>query len=107
MTFQKLKKFFAELVKQTMNMGVDPNILVLSGRCPPEKVYWLNEHELKQYRVTWQPHTFTQWSIELYRDGLRLVSKSQDEKTMRLSILIRTKIKVSAANADDYGTVLV
>lgn len=70
---QMLSGLLADYVSR---MGVDARFIVLASMTKPNEIYAFTSEEMKQFRITWNDLEYTDWSFELYKDGLIAVSKT-------------------------------
>jgi hypothetical protein len=64
------------LADYVSRMGVDARFIVLASMTKPNEIYAFTSEEMKQFRITWNDLEYTDWSFELYKDGLIAVSKT-------------------------------
>lgn len=69
----------AVLIDYVYRMGVDPRIVSLAASTPPGDMHFLNEQELDDLKVRWNPKEFEPWAIEANGRGVLAFTKTRDK----------------------------
>ncbi len=71
----------ALLINFAFEMGVDPRFVSQASSVPPTSVHFLNDQELDEWKVRYDPDLIGAWRIEPWRRGIVAYAKSADERT--------------------------
>lgn len=71
----------ALLINYSFEMGVDPRFISKASSVPPTSVHFLNDQELDEWKVRYDPDLIGAWRIEPWRRGIVAFAKSADERT--------------------------
>lgn len=67
------------IISFVIKMGVDPGIIPTMASTSAGDMYWIKSEEATEFKVLYQPYMFDDWSIEEYRGGIIMYSRTRDE----------------------------
>lgn len=71
----------ALLINYAMEMGVDPRFISKASSVPPTGMHFLDDAELDEWKVRYDPSFIGAWRIEPWRQGIVAFAKSADDRT--------------------------
>ena len=67
------------LLSYVIEMGANAELVIEANKTPPTEINTLTEKQLLALRVKFDPEKYTPWSLEAFRNGLVIYSRSEDE----------------------------
>lgn len=71
----------ALLINYAVEMGVDPRFISKASSVSPTSVHFLDDQELEEWKVRYDPDLIGEWRIEPWNRGIVAFAKSADERT--------------------------
>src|SRR5450759_4868162 len=67
------------LLSYVIEMGANAELVIEANKTPPTEINTLTEKQLLALRVKFDPEKYTPWSLEAFRNGLVIYSRSEDK----------------------------
>jgi len=72
----------------SVQMGIDPRVIVAASQTPPEEIYWFNTDELSEYGLDTTSSTTEPWILEPYKGGLVLTTTHHESVRRSVSVTL-------------------
>lgn len=97
------------LLNYVIEMGADPLLVIEATRTLPNAMKMLDADELIRTKVNFDPETYSPWTVEEYRGGVILVSRTADEQRQMTLFCTKSKrfelVLTFRKDADKYASV--
>jgi hypothetical protein len=94
------------LMSYVIEMGVSADLVAEANKALPSQMNMLSKKQLEQFRVVFDPKSYSNWKLEPYRNGLIAYSQTQDQKnkmTIFCTASRRAKLLVTYYDPVDGG----